>query len=138
MEVDFLQEDDIDSLLFLIRDTFNIPICLDESKSLLGKNPRFLCAKDKSVLVGTVMITTKYDPFLDRKVFYLDYVSVLKEYQHKGIGTLLMKKVEALARLEKVSRIEFTSNRKRVYARKMYESLGYKEKDTSFYYKEVD
>lgn len=138
MEVDFLQEDDIDSLLFLIRDSFNITICLDEPKLLLGENPRFLCAKDESTLVGAVMITTKYDPFLDKKVFYLDYVSVLKEYQHKGIGTLLMKNVENLARLEKVSRIEFTSNRKRVYARKMYESLGYKEKDTSFYYKEVD
>ena len=83
------------------------------------------------------MITTKFDHVQNIKTFYLDYVAVLEKYRRKGIATLMLQEVEKLAKKEKISFIEFTSNSKRLEAIKLYSSLNYNIKDTNVFFKKI-
>ena len=125
------------SLKDIIKDAFDIEIENIDMKKCLDNNIRFLCSYIDAKLVGLVMITKKYDPIKNIYSYYLDYVSVLKEYQNKGIGTKLIEEVENIARTENISYIEFTSSSKRIYARKMYLKLGYNLKDTGVFIKNL-
>jgi len=126
-----------ESLKKIIKEAFDIKIENIDIKKCLDNNIRFLCSYIDTKLVGLVMITKRYDPIKNIYSYYLDYVSVLKEYQNKGIGTKLIEEVESIARTEKVSYIEFTSSSKRVYARRMYLNLGYNLKDTGVFIKNL-
>jgi len=138
IKYEYLKDNEIDSLIELISDAFSIESNYDSiKKSLYNENVRFLCAKDNEKIVGTIMITTKVDPIKNRKSFYLDYVSVLSSYQNKKIGFNMMLEVEKIARDNDISYIEFTSNKKRVNARKLYSSLGYDERDTGVFIKRM-
>lgn len=136
--LDFLKKEEIDSLGNLMKDAFSVNIdnnnilkCFDSG------NIRFLCAKVGDVIAGTIMITNDYDPIKNVKSFYLDYVSVHSDYQNQKIGRKLMLEVEKLAKDEGISFIEFTSSSKRIYARKLYLSLGYEMRDTGVFIKRI-
>lgn len=136
IKIEFLKENEIDSLVELINDAFSIEASKKAIReSLDSKNIRFLCAKDNDVIAGTIMITTDIDPIKNKKSYYLDYVAVLSSYQNRKLGSKLMLEVERLAKEEGISYIEFTSSSKRVYARKLYLSLGYKLRDTGVFIK---
>lgn len=136
IKIEFLKENEIDSLVELMNDAFSIEASKEAIKeSLDSKNIRFLCAKDNDVIAGTIMITTDIDPIKNKKSYYLDYVAVLSSYQNRKIGSKLMLEVERLAKEEGISYIEFTSSSKRVYARKLYLSLGYELRDTGVFIK---
>lgn len=136
IKIEFLKENEIDSLVELMNDAFSIEASKEAIKeSLDSKNIRFLCAKDNDVIAGTIMITTDIDPIKNKKSYYLDYVAVLSSYQNRKIGSKLMLEVERLAKEEGISYIEFTSSSKRIYARKLYLSLGYELRDTGVFIK---
>ena len=135
---EFLNSSEIDSFKELIKDSFSIESSYDGIKrSLYSDNVRFLCAKSEDKIVGCVMITSDFDPVKNSKSFYLDYVCVLSGYRGKKIGYKLMLEVERIAKDEKISYIEFTSNNKRVTARSLYLSLGYEIRDTSVFVKRI-
>lgn len=135
MKFSFLEERDIESLCELLEEAFLIKVDYNSIKNSFGTFVKFLCAKDNDRVVGTVMITTKTDPVKNKKSYYLDYFAVLSSYQNKKIGTSLLLEVERLARENNIYSINFTSNSKRVYARKIYNKLGYINKDTDFFEK---
>ena len=54
-------------------------------------------------------------------------LAVLPEYQHCGIGKMLMERVERLAKERDVSAIGLSSGFQRIGAHKFYEHLGYKK-----------
>ena len=58
-------------------------------------------------------------------------------YEHRGLGTLLLKKIEEIAKENNVDYIELTSNKERERARKMYYNFGMKNKDTDIFIKEI-
>ena len=135
---EYLKDSEIDSFIELMEDAFSINAEYDSiKKSLYSDNTKFLCAKDDDKIVGTIMITVKVDPIKNRKSFYLDYVSVLSSYQNKKIGRNMMLEVEKIAKENGITYIEFTSNKKRVNARKLYSSLGYDERDTGVFIKRM-
>lgn len=138
IKIEFLKDNEIDSFIELINDAFSIDVSYDSiKKSLYTDNIKFLCAKDRERIVGTIMITTDFDPVKNIKSFYLDYVSVLSSYQNKKIGSKLMLEVEKFAKENNISYIEFTSSKKRVNARKLYSSCGYEERDTDVFFKRI-
>ena len=49
----------------------------------------------------------------------------------------MMLEVEKIAKEENISYIEFTSSSKRIYARKLYLSLGYELRDTGVFIKNI-
>ena len=138
MIIEYLKEFEIDSLINLLEEAFEINVNKESIKeSLNNPNVKFLCAKENNLVVGTIMITKKIDPVFDKNSFYLDYVSVLKNYQNRKIGAKMMLEVEKIAKEENISYIEFTSNSKRIYARKLYLSLGYEIRDTGVFIKNI-
>lgn len=137
MKICILNENNT-SLPLLFRESFNIECFFIDVLKALDKNIRFLCAMDNDRVVGSIMITTKYDPVKDINSYYLDYVSVLKEYQQQGIGSRMLREVENIAKKENISYIEFTSNKDRINARKLYLSSGYNQRDTGVFYKKID
>lgn len=63
---------------------------------------------------------------------YIHDVVVLESYAGKGIGRSIMKRLIDFARDAKVKNIYLTSNAKRDNARKLYESLGFKQIDNGY------
>ncbi len=136
MKICLLKENN-PSLSYLFSEVFHIECPIIDIQECQRKNIRFLCAFDIDKIVGAIMITLKEDPVKGVKSYYLDYVSVLDEYQNQGIGTMLMREMEQLAFKESIDYIQFTSNRKRKKARMLYTSLGYLQRDTNVFYKKV-
>ena len=138
MIFEFLKEKEIDSLINLLEEAFTLKANKETIKeSLNNKNIRFFCAKEDNKVIGTIMITTKINPVTNKNGFYLDYVSVLESYQNRKIGAKMMLEVEKIAKEENISYIEFTSSSKRIYARKLYLSLGYELRDTGVFIKNI-
>ena len=138
MIFEFLKEKEIDSLINLLEEVFTLKANKETIKeSLNNKNIRFLCAKEDNKVIGTIMITTKINPVTNKNGFYLDYVSVLESYRNRKIGAKMMLEVEKIAKEENISYIEFTSSSKRIYARKLYLSLGYELRDTGVFIKNI-
>lgn len=132
-----LLSDNNPDLSILIKEAFDINIDkLDVKKALLN-NVMFLCVFDNKKIIGTVMITKKYDPVKGISSYYLDYVSVLKSYQNRGIAKSLLLEIEKMAVLENISYIELTSNKSRENARKLYLSNGYVIRDTDVFCKKI-
>lgn len=136
MQICLLDKNNI-SLCHLFNEAFNISCFTIDIEKSLKNNVRFLCAIEDEKVLGSIMITTKYDPVKNIKSYYLDYVSVLLKYQNKKIGSSLLKEVENLGRKENISYIEFTSNNSRVNARKMYLKSGYSVRDTDVFIKKL-
>ena len=63
----------------------------------------------------------------------LNGLAVLPEFQHRGIGKMLMERVEELAREHNASGIGLASGFQRTGAHEFYEHLGYKK--TSFWFR---
>ena len=64
------------------------------------------------------------------KVARVEDVVVHIDHRGKGLGKSLMKELVQIARGKGVKHIDLTSNPSRVPARKLYESLGFKLRDT--------
>lgn len=63
----------------------------------------------------------------------LEDIVVDENYRGKGIGAKLINEAISLARHEKVSYIDFTSNPEKVAANNLYQRLGFKKRDTNAY-----
>ena len=103
----------------------------------LQPNQRFLLLKDRNIVIGTTLITEKYDPINGVKSFYLDYVCISEEYRGKGLGEKMLKEIEKIAKEEHIKRIELTSNKKRVCARNLYQKWGMEVVDTDLFSKNI-
>jgi ribosomal protein S18 acetylase RimI-like enzyme len=135
MRFEFLSdENDIKKVINLIKDTFNIS---NIPNIELLKNPRFVILKKDDDVIGTSMLTIKYDPIKNIKTLYIDYVCVDKKYQHMGYGKEMFLNIEKIAKEEGIDYLELTSNKKRVYAREMYLKLGMEIKDTDIFIKKI-
>jgi len=70
----------------------------------------------------------KENPFrYSYKGIHIDQLSVIKEYQNKGIGSLLMEKAEDKGKENNVSQIELTYWEKNTEAKEFYEKKGFEE-----------
>ena len=137
MEICILNESN-PSLVTLINECFDVNISSIDIVNTKDKNVRFLCALMDNLVIGSIMITTIFDPVKNINIYHLDYISVLCEYRNKGIATCLLNYVDDLAKKENISCIELTSNNKRHDAIRLYFKQGYIVRDTNVFYKKVD
>lgn len=136
MSFEFLKEEDHLKYYELIKSLFNV-ISGVENLEKLGSNVRVLILKDNDNIAGTGMITLKYDPFKDKKTFYLDYICVSSDYQNQGLGKKILSEIERIGKEEQIDRLELTSNSKRCYAQKLYSSFGMEIRDTNVFEKNI-
>ena len=96
-----------------------------------------LIAVKNDNVIGHIMIDIKTDIIKNKTVFYLNYVCVASSERNRGIGTILLKKVEEIAKEKNANLIEFTSNKRRLAAHSLYLKNNYLVKDTTYFYKEI-
>lgn len=133
---DYLKEEDLNDLSYIIKENFGyVPSIQGLNELLKNTDIIKLVYRNEDVLVGFAIIENRYNYIKDKKYFYLNYVTVKKEYQRNGIGTKLMKKVEELASYHKINYIEFTSSNK--ISQEFYEKNNYKKRDTIVFRKEI-
>ncbi|HPN96678.1 MAG TPA: GNAT family N-acetyltransferase [Candidatus Moranbacteria bacterium] len=63
----------------------------------------------------------------------IEDVIVHRDHRGKGLGKMLSQELIKIARNKKIKSIHLTSNPQRVAARKLYESLGFEQKDTGVF-----
>ena len=137
LEIKYLT-DEYKSLASLILESFP-DINTEENIIESLKNSPYLsliAVKDNNV-IGHIMIDIRTDIIKNKTVFYLNYVCVANSERNQGIGTLLLKKVEEIAKEKNVNSIEFTSNKRRLSAHSLYLKNDYLVKDTTYFYKEI-
>ncbi len=79
-------------------------------------------------------VTTKILNVIRGYYYYLiDYVCVDKDNQGKGIGKVMMNFIIERAKTEGIRYIQLTSSDKRIFARKLYTSVGFVKYDTNIF-----
>ncbi len=130
--------DDIYSIVQLIHD--DVLRKLDSSTILLDKKEyqdffkridrdenQFLMVveNEHGDVIGTSHLTLlHYIPFCDRRVM-VEFVRVRKDVQGKGIGRMMFEWIKEKAVEWEASRIQLTTDKRRLRAKLFYESLGY-------------
>jgi len=85
-----------------------------------------------SRVIGFVTIVESLAINLPNGYIKVNGLAVLPEFQHCGIGKLLMRRVEKLAVERNVSLIEVASGFQRTGAHEFYEHLGYRKTSYRF------
>lgn len=83
-------------------------------------------------VIGFVTIVESLATNLPNGYIQVNGLAVLSEFQHCGIGKLLMRRVEKLAVERNVSLIEVASGFQRTGAHEFYEHLGYRKTSYRF------
>lgn len=87
----------------------------------------FLAFEEESIKkVAGYVHAEVYENTYAEPMFNVMALAVDKEYQHNGIGTLLMKQLEQEAKARGYSGIRLNSAEHRKEAHKFYEHIGYK------------
>jgi ribosomal protein S18 acetylase RimI-like enzyme len=92
---------------------------------------RFFVARIDNKIIGMLTLIV-VNTFSAKKGLFEDLV-VDKNFQGRGIGTKLINEAIGQARKEGIVRIDFTSSPERIAANKLYESLGFKKRNTNIY-----
>lgn len=93
---------------------------------------------DKNEILGICKIDYIQDPFTTQTVAYLNNICIKKEYQNKGLGTILLTKIEEICKKNNASKIMLTSNEKRIAANILYQKQNYQKNTTNIYIKELE
>ena len=124
---------DLDGINNLIGNVFNHH--LDED--FLSDNYFSVVAVYDGKIVGHLFVTKIYNA-ISKKIWYkIDDVCVLDQFRGQHISKNLFKKLDEIAKEDKVSFYELTSNKKRVAAHGLYKSIGFNIIDTCLFRKEL-
>lgn len=95
-------------------------------------NRLFVARKmDNKEIVGMLTMIVFRIPFAKKGL--LEDIVVDKEHRKKGIGTTLITAAVNQARKEGVNYLDFTSRSTRMEANNLYQSLGFKKRETNIY-----
>lgn len=92
---------------------------------------------EKNQILGICKIDYIQDPFTTQTVAYLNNICIKKEHQNKGLGTILLTKIEEICKKNNASKIMLTSNEKRIAANKLYQKKKYQKNSSNLYIKEL-
>lgn len=95
-------------------------------------NRLFVARKtDNKEIIGMLTMIVFRIPFAKKGL--LEDLVVDKNHRKKGVATQLIAAVLKKAREERVVYLDFTSHPTRVAANNLYQSLGFKKRDTNIY-----
>jgi ribosomal protein S18 acetylase RimI-like enzyme len=98
---------------------------------LSGKDYFLLAARDGKRIIGmgSLILTNTTAGLRSR----FEDVVVDEKYRGRGIGKKISLMLIAIARKKRATLVDLTSGKKRKSAHKLYEKLGFKERDTKVY-----
>ena len=123
MEYKLLEEQDLELMLDFVDDENTKYSTVDLKEFIDGNNNFGFVAKTDNKIVGFAFgyILLKPD---GRKVFYIDAIDVMPEYQGKGYGTGLISFARDYAKTIKCYKMYLITNRSNISACKCYEKAG--------------
>ena len=123
MEYKILEEQDLELMLDFVDDE-NTKYSIEVLKKFIDEKNNFgFIAKTNNKIVGFAFgyILLKPD---GRKVFYLDAIDVMPEYQGKGCGTGIISFARDYAKTLNCYKMYLSTNKSNVSACKCYEKAG--------------
>ena len=93
--------------------------------------------EDKQI-IGCVFIERQTDYVRPSQILYITYLAVDESYRGQGVGKMLMYYVEGVCKELKCSAVEFTSADFRIEAHAFYNKIGYTNKKTTHFIKEIE
>lgn len=133
-EVEYLTKEDINSYIKFINDVFDYETKQEDIEKMIG-NQKILIIKNQDKIIASVAIDEKYEYIKGVKFYHLGYFGVLKEYRRMGYANILFEKIEELVKENNIKYLELTSGNHRKAAHYLYQSRGFKIKDTTVFVK---
>ncbi len=133
------KESNYSELFSLLNDVYGSNI----SKNVLEENylsdtREIIVAEDEnSGLVGCAFLEYMEDFVRPSKSAYITYVAVKESVRKQGIGRLLFSEIERKSKERNCDSVEFTSANYRTEAHNFYCAIGYTEKKTTHFIKEI-
>jgi ribosomal protein S18 acetylase RimI-like enzyme len=90
-----------------------------------GASARLIVARDAGLVVGMASFSLLWPAVATTRSLYLKELYVREAWRGKGMGRLLLDQLDVVARRERCSRIEFTTDVENVGAQGFYQRLGY-------------
>lgn len=135
MNIEIAQHKDIEKLSDLLLTLFEQEVEFKANKEIQKKalkmiidnttQGHILIAKVDDIVVGMVSLLYSISTALGSKVAILEDMIVSKEYQGKGIGTLLVLYAKDLSKKNGCRRITLLTDIENIYAHKFYERNGF-------------
>jgi len=132
-----LKKEDNIQLNSLVGQLINKPANVDIEKLISDSNCKSVAIENNNKLIGVGFLIIHQVPskgFVGR----IEEIVVDEKYRGKGLGRKIMEELLVLAKDNNLKRIGLTSNPKRVAARKLYESLGFKIYNTGIFYLDLE
>lgn len=95
-----------------------------------------LCVSN-NLVVGYVVFNKIVDKVRNISYGYANYVCVHNDYRNQHIATKLLEKAFSICKDEGISYIELTTNPTRVEAHELYKKLGFEQRNTDVFRKEI-
>ena len=133
-QVEFLKEEDIKGYIDFINTVFGYEGTEENIKKLM-QNEIVLIIKSQDKIIASVMLEKHYEYIKDKNYYHIGYFGVLEEYRRMGYAKMLFDKIEELVKENNISYLELTSGYHRKAAHALYQSQGFKIKDTAVFIK---
>lgn len=96
-----------------------------------------LLAVESGEVVGYLALNRCVDTVTGVTYFHVNYVCVKEIFRGQGIATKIFDEVFSICKKEHISYLELTSNAKRVAAHHLYHKLGFNQRETTVFRKEL-
>ena len=133
-EVEYLKKEDINSYIKFIKEVFDYEAKEEDIEKLIN-NDTVLILKNQDKIIASVTLEEHYEYIKAEKFYHIGYFGVLKEYRRMGYAKILFDKIEELVKENNIKYLELTSGNHRKAAHYLYQSRGFKIKDTTVFVK---
>ena len=133
-EVEYLKKEDINSYIKFIKEVFDYETKEEDIEKLIN-NDTVLIVKNQDKIIASVTLEEHYEYIKAEKFYHIGYFGVLKEYRRMGYAKILFDKIEELVKENNIKYLELTSGNHRKAAHYLYQSRGFKIKDTTVFVK---
>lgn len=139
IQIRYYLKSDYKMLIRLLGEAYNSKIDQKTVENVYLSDTRsiFVAVLENEMIVGCAFAEVKEDFVRPSRILYVTYVAVDKNFMKQGIGRKLFDRIELECRKRQCSAIELTSANYRIGAHKFYEKLGFTEKDTTMFIKEL-
>ena len=133
-EVEYLKKEDINSYIIFIKDVFDYEAKEEDIEKLIN-NDAVLIIKNQDKIIAAVTLEEHYEYIKAEKFYHVGYFGVLKEYRRMGYAKILFDKIDELVKENNIKYLELTSGNHRKAAHYLYQSRGFKIKDSTVFVK---
>ena len=132
--IEQLKKADIDIYIDFMKEVFDYDIKRENVEKLIRKN-KVLIIKDNNDILASAVLEERFEYIKDSKYYFLSYLGVRKKYRRMGYASIIVDKINELARENDIKYLELNSGNQRKSAYYLYQKNNFKIKDTTVFVK---